>query len=424
MNRKIRFTLLIIFALLIAAAAGCGRGKEKTVSTAEVRETEGYPVEVVVASVKSVNRKVHFTGTVRLPDVVSVIPQVPGIAKEIYADKGDEVHPGTPLMLVDPTDYKNNVSQAEAAVEMAKVQLEITQKGKDAKDWTQAANMKDAARAAYEYDKWNLERMEKLKDAGLVSEQQLVGAKTKAMASFKQFENAEIQSTIADEATKELQVRAARAQLQQAEAGLSMAKTALARTVVRSEVEGVVSFRMKSLGDFVGPGDSAFQIIFAGDKKLSFMVNENELPFVKEGQVANFTTTALPGRVFKAEVNYVATFVMDMNREATVEAIITSDIASETSDLRDGMFVEGDITLSPEDLLVIPYRAILENEIVWVAGKDKTSEKRICKKFSRVDDYIAIDNGCIRPGDKVIAKGQNLLSEGKKLKVLSETDEF
>lgn len=413
-------TTLIILALLAAAAAGCGRGKEKTVSTEEVRETEGYPVEVVVASVKSVNRRVHFTGTVRLPDVVSVIPQVPGIAKEIYADKGDEVGPGTPLMLVDPTDYRNNVAQAQAAVDMAKVQLELAIKQQDAKDWTQADNMKDAARAAYEYDKWNLERMEKLKDAGLVSEQQLVGAKTKAMASFKQFENARIQSAIADGATKELQVKAARAQLQQAQAALAMAKTALSRTVVRSEVEGVVSFRMKSLGDFVGPGDAAFQIIFAGDKKLSFMVNENELPLVKEGQIATFTTTALPDRAFEAAVSYVAPFVMDMNREATVEAVIVSD----TADLKDGMFVEGDITLSPEDLLVIPYRAVLENEIVWVAGKGKKAEKRICKKFDRVGDYIAIDNGCIKPGDRVVAKGQNLLSEGKKLKVLSKTKDY
>jgi HlyD family secretion protein len=421
MTRYYKF-LSILFAALLAGAmlAGCGPKEEKTVSTEDVRKEDGYPVKVVTAQIKDLNRNVHFTGTVNLPDTLNVTPQVGGVVKEIYVDKGDKISEGDPLLKIDPTDYQNGVRQAEAAVQAASVAMKIAEKRQNLNEQDLASNMADAARAAYEYDKWNLERMEKLFQAGVISEQDLVGMRTKVETSKKNLDNAMIQSNIGDAGTKQLEVDAARAQLQQAQAALAYARTSLSRTVVRSEINGAVSLRLTVKGAMIGPESAVFQILRNGEKKISMMINEDDLPKMQVGQSITFSSTALPGKPFTATISYVPTFVFEQNRQAPVEAIIPDGVTG----LRHGMFVEGDIELTSEPLLVIPYKAVLENEIVWVADKDGKAQKRTCKEHLRIQNYTAVTDDCIKPGERIVYQGQNLLSEGAKLSIKESTQDY
>lgn len=462
----------IVVILLIAAAVfagGCARKKEATVSTEQVRKAEGYPVEVQKASIRSLSRKVHFTGTVELPDEVAVLPLVGGIVKEVYVDKGDHVAANTPMLLIERTDYANGVAQAAAMVQMAQAQRDLASFSRNNKDkdglrhneWQMCMKSVEAARegvnaiesgisaaqaglgaakAANEYDNWNLQRMENLYKAGVVSEQQIEGVRTQEKASARQVENlerqidnlraqkksaqkqqeaAEIQCEIADEGPKDLEVKAADAQLAQARAALAGANTALGRTTVNAEVAGTVSFRMAKKGQIIGPGAPAFQIIRDGEKKISIMVSQEDLPFVKTGQEVAFGSTSRPGRRFTATITYVAPFVIASNREAMVEAIIDEG-QDGIIEIRHGMFVEGDIILESEEMLAVPYKSILENEIIWIADKDNKAEKRICREHIRLDDYIIIKDGCVKPGDAVVVKGQNLLAENSRVKIVKE----
>jgi multidrug efflux pump subunit AcrA (membrane-fusion protein) len=421
MTRTFKTLSLLCGALLLGALlAGCGPKDEKTVSTEDIRKEQGYPVKVVVAQIKDLSRDVHFTGTVNLPDTLNVTPQVGGVIKEIYVDKGDRVSKNDPLLKIDPTDYQNGVRQAEAAVSAARVALQIAQKRQNLNEQNLASNMADAARAGYEYDKWNLQRMEKLFEAGVISEQDLVGMRTKVETSKKNLDSAMIQSRIGDAGTKQLEVDAARAQLKQAEAALAFARTSLSRTVVRSEIDGVISLRMTVNGAMIGPESAVFQILRDGDKKVSLMLNEDDLPKIRQGQSVEFSSTALPGKKFTADISYVPTFVFEQNRQAPVEAIITGNAEG----LKHGMFVEGDIKLTPEPFLVIPYKAVLENEIVWVAGKDGKAAKRTCKKHTRIMNFSAIQDGCVKPGDRVVYQGQNLLSKDAKLDIRESTQKY
>ena len=463
-----RNTVIIATILsLIFVAAGCGPKEKKTVSTEQIRKEQGFPVVTETASVQSLRRTVHFTGTVNLPDTVTVLPLVGGVVKKIHVDKGDLVSKGTPMLEIERTDYAHGVAQAEAAVAAAQAQYLLalnSQNNKNVdslrhKEWSMCIKNAEAARAGYkaaqdgyyavaagydaaaaghQFDLWNLQRMENLYNAGVVAEQVYQGAKTQEEASRKQLtsmehqlrstkeqlestnyqiQGVEIQCAIADEGPKELEVAMAKAQYEQAKAALASARTSLGRTTLRSDVDGVVSLRMAVKGQTIGPGSPAFQVLRRGDKKISLFVNQDDLPFVKEGQDVVFSSTAIPGKTFKATISYVAPFVLEMSREAMVEAFIQDDAI----DLSHGMFVEGDITLDPMQKLAINYKAVLENEIVWVADPEMKATKKICKDLERVGDYLIIKDACIKLGEKIVVKGQNLLSEGNKLKFVSDT---
>jgi multidrug efflux pump subunit AcrA (membrane-fusion protein) len=83
------------------------------------------------------------------------------------------------------------------------------------------------------------------------------------------------------------------------------------------------------------------------------------------------------------------------------------------------------ITANYQDVVCVPYKSIvmdLENNYVFILNEDNTVTKKTVTLGIRVDDTIQILDGVFE-GEKIIVKGQNLLSDGAKVNVLSmETD--
>ena len=108
-----RSSLFLLFpaAVLLGAAAGCGRG-----ATAKAGSAPAVPVQVAVAEQRDVPRRVESIGAVQALRTVGVKSQVDGIISVVHFKEGDDVRVGDPLVTLDRRPFENALLQARAAL--------------------------------------------------------------------------------------------------------------------------------------------------------------------------------------------------------------------------------------------------------------------------------------------------------------------
>jgi HlyD family secretion protein len=212
----------------------------------------------------SLAETVNATGTVRPRETYPVCAEIPGRVVSIAVEFNQEVSEGDVLLCLDDRATQDQVKNAELAVDAASVQLR------------QAEAARDTSEQAV--------RRERDRDPEIRSN-------TEKDAVTAQFRSAE------------LGVDAARVRLRQAEEGLTQAKRALEKTVVRAprysdnasiRSRFVVLERRVAINQLVGPtaGDL---FVLAGDvsrMRVVAPVAEAEIQKIRVGQSARVT---LPG---------------------------------------------------------------------------------------------------------------------------------
>ncbi|MFT4197916.1 MAG: HlyD family secretion protein, partial [Pseudoxanthomonas sp.] len=180
-------------------------------------------------------------------DVVQVAPDVSGRITEVDATDNQAVKRGQPLFVVDPARYRIAVEQAGAVLGQRR------------------AAVAEAEAAVAQL------RRETARDRGL---QDLVAA-----------EDAEAHRARLQAAQATLE--AARAAVQSAQAALDLANLDLARTVVRSPVDGRLSDRTVRVGDYVGAGKPVTGVVDAGSYRIDGYFEETRLRRLRVGQAVD-----------------------------------------------------------------------------------------------------------------------------------------
>ena len=82
----------------------------------------------VTAKVKKgdVVQKITASGTINPISTVNIGTQVSGIIEEIYVDFNSNVKKGQLLAVIDPQTFEASVDQKQAALNIAKAELEVT----------------------------------------------------------------------------------------------------------------------------------------------------------------------------------------------------------------------------------------------------------------------------------------------------------
>ena len=102
-------------AMLIMAGCSSGKAKKTVGKLSETTTVVVRPVTCVAA-----NRVVTVSGTLEADKTSPISFLVSGKVDRVFVDEGDHVSRGTVLAALEPTDYKNNLSIAEAALVRAK----------------------------------------------------------------------------------------------------------------------------------------------------------------------------------------------------------------------------------------------------------------------------------------------------------------
>lgn len=231
-------------------------------------------------------------------DAAQVNALTNGPVKEVRVVDTQAVHKGDILVVIDDTDRRLELEQAQSALGDIERRVQGYQANNTALDGQIMARKADLARAGAELARAKVDygRRLSLAGSGAVSGEELTRFKTGLDAAQAAYEQAEANVQGAKgsfEANNVLiaglpldqnpQVTAARFRVEQAQ-------VALDRTVVRAPVDGVVVKRSVQVGQMVEPGTPLMTVVPVGHAYVNANFKEVQLKKVRVGQPAELTS--------------------------------------------------------------------------------------------------------------------------------------
>jgi HlyD family secretion protein len=289
--------------------------------------------------------------------------------EQINANVGDWVEAGKVLVQFAADTVRAEVAQAQAGVNEAH------------------ANAIEASA--------NAKRARGLQDSGAMSAQQI-----------SQF--------LATEQT-------ALARLESAKAALNVQQVRLKQTTLTAPDSGLITARNANLGAVVSPSTELFRMIRRGQLEWRAEVTASELARIKAGTPVQIKTNS--GQTVSAQVRMVGPSVDTQSRNALVYVDVNSH-----PELKAGMFVRGDIDLGSQQVLALPYTAVLMrdgfNYVMVLQGVEAKTKVRLQKieigqrANSGEQEVVEVRSG-LSAGAAVVAKGAAFLSDGDTVSVVA-----
>ena len=380
------------FALLLGGCQG-----QNTVGAEEQKTKPAGPppreVKVAAAAERTVARTVSATGTLAADDQVVLGTKVAGRLAEITVDLGTRVKRGQVVGKLDQSDFKLRVEQAEAALQQARVRLGLSPTGSDEKVDPEQTAVVRQARAMMDDARLTRDRSVKLAQQELIARAQLDSAEAALLVSEGRYQDA-IE-----------EVRNRQAVIAQRRSELDLARQQLTDTVILSPLDGVVSLKQASVGEYLPAGAPVATTVRVHPLRLRVPVPEREGAGVRLGHAVTLTVEGDP-TLYRGRVVRLSPIVQEQNRTLLVEA----EVPNERGFLRPGSFARVEImTEVSQPVVTVPSTAIIVFagvEKVLVVRQGKTAEVRVTTG-RRLGSDVEIVEG-LKRGDPVVTVPGNL----------------
>lgn len=369
-GRRIPVLGLLALAVLLIFT-GCSRNGDATEKSNANNERPPVAVDVAVAAAGNLMQSIDVTGALKPKFEVDVKSEVSGVVKKVHVTQWISVQKGAPLAQIDTREQEALAQRVQAALESSRATL------------MQALVAR--SRAGRELD-----RMVKLKEAGLATQQSLDDARTEKDAAVAR-------------------VEAAHAGLRAAEAELTQVRTHLGKGLLTAPISGVISERRVNVGDLVGePGAGVplFHIVDNRILELTVTVPSSAMAALRRGQTLEFTTDAWPDRIFSGTVMFINPAVSEADRSVRVVA----DVDNASFALKGGLFVKGRILTGMRGNVICVPRTALSG---WNMGDGKARLMIVRDNRAQVRDVITGQAGTggveirqgLTPGETYVVKG-------------------
>lgn len=364
------------------------------------RGDSGKSVDVEQVALRGLTPTVLASGTLAYESQVTLAPEVTGRVKEILVEEGAQVKRDQLLMRLDPAAARAAIEQSKAQVRQAKLSIERRQVDLVA----QVIKLK---------------RYEALQEKGL-------------------YDANSLQELSAQKNMAEVDLRTSREALSQAQAELSQAEEMLAKTEIRSPLDGKVTAIYVKVGQiavpsFSGvPGSTLVDVANTASIDAEINVDETDIALVRVGAQARVIPAAFPDKTLLGVVDQVAIaprIQAGQNKSYPVRIRLTNAAGVI---FHPGMSCRAEVLTNAQDdakVLAVPIQAVRYED-----NSDKTAnaEKSVASVFiyggSRAvrrpistgtadDSYIAVTGG-LKGGEQVIvgpAKTLLFLLDGEKV---------
>jgi RND family efflux transporter MFP subunit len=366
-------TILFVSMLGLLMLNGCSKG-----------QPDAPPApEVTVAKVisKRIKDWDEYTGRFQAVDTVEVRPRVSGYIDQVLFDEGKAVKKDEVLVIIDPRPYQADYDRAKAGLELARSQLELA--------------------------KLEAARVQKLKDSGAVSHEEL----DERLSALHQ---------------QEASVAASKAALDNAALQLSFTK-------VRAPFDGRASRAEVTRGNLVTGGNNGgtllttvvsvdpIYVYFEGDENAYLRYNQ----LAREGERPSSRDARNPVRVGLAnEQGFPHEGYMDFVdnqldvRTGTIRA--RAVLENKQGLFTPGMFARIQLLGSGEyDAIVIEDRAVGTDQsqsFVLVLGPDNKLQYRAIQPGRILDGGLRIVRKGLKPEDVIVVSGLQRVRPGAQVK--------
>jgi membrane fusion protein, multidrug efflux system len=363
-----RFRYFVLLLPLLLPCVSCNRGK---VQAAGAGSLPAPLVSVVQAKSQDVPRYLDEIGRNNAFESVNVMPQVAGRITERRFQDGENLKKGQLLFVIDPSPFqaqldsaKANLAQAEAALELAKVQF--------------------------------------------ARDQELVGTR----AISKQ-----------DYDTKKSTVDVNAAQVEAAKAAIETAQINLDYCYIHSPIDGRAGARLVDVGNVVQANTTSLLSIQRLDPIYAiFTITEVDLPQVQK-EMSRGTLKALVRLPSDSENNARlgrVEFLDNAVQNSTGTVNLRATMANADHHFWPGQFVNVKLVLDTQkSAVLVPNEAAQisqQGPFVLVVKADDTAELRPVTLGQRQGSDVVIAGG-VSPGERVIVAGHLLVRPGGKVHV-------
>ena len=258
--------------------------------------------------------------------VVTMAPEVAGRIVELHVVDNKYVRKGDLLLMIDPTNFRIAVSQAEAAVQQAQANVQNI----DAQMTVQQAQI-DASQAqlqrgqaALVFAQQQADRYQKLaKDGwGTVQNAQQFTSQLHQQEATVQSAQENLNQTLRQVESLKAQRLSAEAGLAQAKAQLNQALVNLERTRILAPVDGYVTNLLAQLGDYINIGVNTVSLVDADSFWVDGYFEETNLAPIRVGDLAQIK---LMGRdqIVRGHVDSIARAVNVANAQPNNQGVAT-----------------------------------------------------------------------------------------------------
>ncbi|MFA9453278.1 MAG: efflux RND transporter periplasmic adaptor subunit [Candidatus Aminicenantaceae bacterium] len=212
---------------------------------------------------------------------------------------------------------------------------------------------------------------------------------------------------------------AARSQLQQAAAAVNLAKYNLDVSIMEAPFDGIIAAKNAEVGDVVNPlmggfgaASGVLTLMDFSTVKISVEVSHTDVVRIAKGQTAYLGVSVYPDKVFEGRVTVVNLAADPLSKKFGV----VIQVSNPELLLKPNTF--GDVTLevsSQENALVIPQQAVLENRFVYVADNGKALKREISIGLQNTS-FLEVIQG-LQEGELVVVEGNYGLDEGAEIEV-------
>ena len=302
---------------------------------------------------KTIIDKALAVGSIEPVNEIDVKSKVSGVVGKLFADVGDYVTAGSPLVEVKPDPTPLELAQAKRDVEMASIELETIEK--------------------------EIERDKKLKEQGFLSDQEFE-------VLTRQFDQAQLRHQMAQE------------KLDLIEKGKVRIADTDIETVIKAPLTGFILEKNVNLGDPVvpltsyQPGTAIMRMADMKDLIFKGTVDEIDVGKIEEQLVCELQIGALPGKTVKGIVTLIS---LKAKKEDNTTVFPVEIRITETggSVLRAGYSANANIIIAKRDsVLSIPERVIIfrdDSAFVQIAKGENDFEERQIK--TGLSDAILIE---------------------------------
>ncbi|HBB17808.1 MAG: efflux transporter periplasmic adaptor subunit [Syntrophus sp. RIFOXYC2_FULL_54_9] len=376
-----RILLFVFVWALVILTAACSKGGDAAKKATPEVARPPVAVETSVAAAGALTEGIDVTGTLAPKFEVDVKSEVAGLVREVYVTEWVRVKKGEPLARIDIREQESFVKRTEAALGSAK-SLELQ------------------SRVADNRSRRELERMKKLKENGLATQQALDDAVSEAEAAASRIE-------------------AAHAQVRAAEEDLNQVRTRLAKGRIAAPIDGIVSERRANVGDLVGEAGAnqpLFHIVDNRVLNLTVSVPSTAMASLRRDQPLEFTTDALPGRTFKGTVMFINPAVNESDRSVRVIA----EVNNTAGELKGGLFVQGRIVTGKRGgVIFVPREALLGWDVagrrakLFIVEADRAISREV-RTGQATEGRVEITAG-LKAAETYVVRGAFNVKEGDML---------
>jgi multidrug efflux system membrane fusion protein len=361
---------LLGVALLVACLpAGCGEKSQATF------ERPPAPVTIVAAVAQDVPVYIEAVGKTVAREVVSIQPQVSGRITQIHFTDGADLKRGDVLFTIDPRPYQAQLNQAEANLAQAEAALNLA--------------------------KVNFDRVEKISDPRAVSRQ--------------------------DYDAKKSAVETSQATVQQSRAAVENARLNLEYCTIWSPINGRAGQRTVDAGNVVSANSGSLLVIQRLDPIYAdFTVTESELGAVQR----NMEKRPLRAEVWLPDDGTEAregklTFLDNSVQEGTGTVKLRATLPNGDRRFWPGRFAKVRLILQTQrDAVLVPAGApqlSAKGSFVYVIKPDSSAELRPVKLGQRQGEFVVIENG-LKADERVVVTGQLGVTPGGKVRIVQSTE--